>query len=188
MAKLEKTVRRYWWMSVVSGVLLVLFGIAALFWPGLTLATYVVLFSVLMVAWGVIVIIDAFSSVKSDSLWWLELLFGILALIAGVFLVKNPEISFGTIILITAAAFIVRGVVDIVSSLFGERRKASTGMKVLAIVVGVLGIVAGIVTLNYPVATGVAFTWVAGLYALVVGTLMISASIMERDELEQLTK
>lgn len=188
MVKKESIVQRLWWMSVIAGILLILFGIAALFWPGLTLAIFVVLFSVLMVAWGIIVIVDAFSSMKYDNLWWLELVFGILALIAGVVLIKNPALSFSTIIIITAAAFIVRGLVDIVGSLFGTRRRTTSGIRAVSVVLGVLGVIAGIVTLAYPVASGVAFTWVAGLYALIVGALMVSVAVMERDEVEKLVK
>lgn len=188
MAKVEQTMRRYWWLSVVAGVLLILFGIAALFWPGLTLVLYILLFSILMIVWGILVIVDSFSLMKIDSTWWLELLFGVLALILGVFLAKNPDVSFGVIVILTAASFIARGLIDVLSSLFGEKRNDTTGLKIITIIAGVLGIIAGIAILNYPIASGVAFAWIAGLYAVLVGTLMVSASVIAREEVEKLRR
>ena len=53
-----------WWLGVVAGIITIFFGIAALFWPGLTLVTFVYLFSAFVLALGVVSIIKSLASIK----------------------------------------------------------------------------------------------------------------------------
>lgn len=167
-----------WWLGAVAGVATLLFGIAALFWPALTLATFVFLFSAYVLAWGVVSIVRGFTSVSTDSLWWLKLLFGVVAVGVGVYLVRHPGVSFATLILLTGFTFIIQGVFDVVGALFGDM-KSATG-KTLAMIGGALGIVAGVFILMQPVTGGIAFVWIVGLYALLFGPVLIAASMDER--------
>jgi uncharacterized membrane protein HdeD (DUF308 family) len=51
---------------------------------------------------------------------------------------------------------------------------------VLTAIGGILGIVAGIIVLRYPIAGGLAYVWVLGLYALVAGSIYIALAIMTK--------
>ncbi|HAC55859.1 TPA: hypothetical protein DCF80_00010 [Candidatus Saccharibacteria bacterium] len=169
-----------WWLGVVAGIITIFFGIAALFWPGLTLVTFVYLFSAFVLALGVVSIIKSLASIKGSSgVWWLSLIFGVLAVGLGVYLVRHPNVSFETLILLVGFTFIVRGVFDVVEGIFSER---TSGSKVLFFIAGVLGVLAGVFLLTQPVAGGVAFVWILGLYALIMGPLLIAMSIDEHGE------
>lgn len=168
-----------WWLGVVTGIVTIFFGIAALFWPGLSLVTFVYLFSAYILVWGVVSIIRSLMSIGgANGSWWLTLIFGILALGAGVYLVRHPDVSFATLILIVGFTFIVRGIFDVISGLFDNR---SGGGRVLAIIAGVVGVLAGVFILMQPVRGGVAFVWILGLYALIFGPLLIAMAVEERD-------
>ncbi|HRF28626.1 MAG TPA: DUF308 domain-containing protein [Candidatus Saccharibacteria bacterium] len=181
MADNKSTVRAgasgdLWWMGVFAGILTMLFGVAALFWPGLTLVTFVYLFSAYVLVWGVVSVVRGFSDmIAGQSLWWLTLLFGFFAVGVGVYLVRHPLVSFATLILLTGFTFIIRGVVDILEGVFGDMPSSTT--RILAVIAGALGIVAGIYLLNQPVSGGVAFVWIIGLYSLLVGPLLIALSM-----------
>jgi uncharacterized membrane protein HdeD (DUF308 family) len=169
-----------WWIGVVTGIVTIFFGIAALFWPGLTLATFIYLFSAFILVLGVTSIIKSLVSVKSfTGTWWFSLMFGILALGLGVYLVRHPAVSFDTLILLVGFTFILRGIFDVMEGIFGGR---SAGANVLFFIAGVLGVLAGIFMLNQPVAGGVAFVWILGLYALVTGPLLIAMAVKEHGE------
>lgn len=159
-----------WWMGVVEGALTILFGIAALFWPGLTLTVLVYLFSAYVLIWGVVEIIHSFIDIGKGN-WWLRLIFGLFALGVGVYLVRNPEVSFGTLVLLIGFTFIVRGLMDIIGSLV-EKRSATS--RTLSIIGGAAAIILGIFVLRQPVEGGVAFVWLLGLFALFFGPLMIA--------------
>lgn len=182
----EKTVtttnnpNNLWWLGVVGGILTMLFGIAALFWPELTLVTFVYLFSAYVLVWGIAAVVQGFVGMTSgEKLWWLSLLFGFFAIGVGVYLVRHPLVSFGTLILLAGFTFIIRGVVDVVAGIFGDAQ-SSTG-KVLAIIAGVLGVLAGVLLLTQPVSAGVAFVWIIGLYSLLFGPLLIALAMDSRD-------
>lgn len=172
-----------WWLGVVEGVVTLLFGIAALFWPGLTLVTLVYLFSAYVLVWGVIEIIKGLLSIDGFiGSWWLTVIFGIFSLGVGVYLVRHPGVSFATLILLLGFVLIIRGIFDIVSGIFDQ--KTST-VKALYIISGLLALVVGIVVLQQPVASGVTFVWLLGLYALVLGPLSIVLSVQLRNEVER---
>lgn len=165
-----------WWLGVAAGVLTMLFGVAALFWPGLTLATFVYLFSAYVLVWGVVSVVKGFVDMaKMRPMWWLSLLFGFFVIGVGVYLVRHPLATFNTIVLLLGFTFIVRGVVDVVSGIFGDMESSTA--RTLSILAGAIGVVAGVFVLNQPVAGGVAFVWVIGLYALLMGPLMVALAI-----------
>jgi uncharacterized membrane protein HdeD (DUF308 family) len=166
-----------WWVGLVEGVLFILFGIAALFWPGLTLVTLVYLFSAYVLVWGVMEILQSLMSIGKNDTWWLSLLFGGFGLGVGVYLIRHPGVTFTTFVLLIGFVFIVRGVMDIVSGFLGNRTGSS---RILSFILGGLGVVAGVVMLRQPVAGGVAFVWIIGLYALIVGPILLALSLEVR--------
>lgn len=178
----EKAITELWWIGLIEGILAILFGIAALFWPGLTLTTLVYLFSAFVLVWGVAEIVNGLLSIKSRSNWWLSLIFGLVGLGVGVYLVRHPTVTFATFILLIGFTLIIRGLIDIVGALIED---ASATYKVLNIIIGVAAVVVGIVILNSPIAGGVAFVWILGLYALVYGPLMIALSFDVKHLLEE---
>ena len=95
MAKheLSSTAKQLWGLGIGFGVVSILFGIVALFWPGLTVGLLVILFSVFILVWGVIGIIVSISSTSTDKFWWLELIFSILAIGLAVYLLRNPVVA-----------------------------------------------------------------------------------------------
>ncbi len=185
MAKygLSSIAKQLWGLGIGFGVVSILFGILALFWPGLTVGLLVILFSVFILVWGVIGIIVSISSTSTDKFWWLELIFSILAIGLAVYLLRNPVVAAMIWIFSIGLTFLVRGVVDILEGLFdGNRTK---GERVLAFILGALGIVAGIITLLYPISAGLAVVWIIGLYALLYGSLLIAFSFRAKAELEK---
>jgi uncharacterized membrane protein HdeD (DUF308 family) len=175
-----KVVSEMWWLGLTQGVLAIFFGITAVFWPGLTLVTLVYLFSSFVLAWGMIEVVHGLLSVQRRKTWWLTLLFGLVGLGVGVYLIRHPGVSFATFILVTGLTLIVRGLFDILSIFLDTK---TTNNKILTAIAGIAAIVAGIILLLQPVRGGVAFVWVLGLYAIMFGLLIAVASFEAHDEL-----
>lgn len=185
MAKqeLSSTAKQLWGLGIAFGVVSILFGILALFWPGLTVGLFILLFGVFVLVWGIIGIIISISSISTDKFWWLELIFSVLAIGLAVYLLRNPEEAAKIWIFFVGLTFLVRGVVDILEGLFDGNRTG--GNRVLAVILGVLGIIAGIITLTYPVSAGLVVVWIIGLYAILYGALLIAFSFRAKAELEK---
>ncbi|HEY5805820.1 MAG TPA: DUF308 domain-containing protein [Candidatus Saccharimonadales bacterium] len=182
---LKKTIDDLWWLSLIQGIVAVFFGLAAVFWPGLTLRALVYLFSAFVLAWGIVEIINGFLSIGRRDSWWLTLLFGIAGLGIGTYLVRHPNVSFTALILIIGLTLIGRGLLDIVGAFLDKR---SSTHRFLTGVIGFAALAAGVILLFQPEAGGVAFVWVLGLYALVYGALSIALAIQAREALSALNE
>ena len=170
-----------WWGLAIRGLFTTIFGIAAIFWPKETLVTLVYLFSALVIVSGVVRLVTGVSRLGQHQLGFLTLLMGVLEVGVGVYLIRHPHVTFATFILLAGFLLIVSGVIAVVGALF-DRTTATE--RTLSVIVGLITALAGIVLLFQPEASGVAFVWILGLYALLVGPLMIAASLDVRNVLE----
>lgn len=180
VSSLEK---QLWGLAIAQGVIAILFGVLALFWPGLTVALLIVFFGVFVLIWGVVGIIVSLSSVSTNKFWWLELLFAVLALGLAVYVLRNPVETALIWVFFIGITFLVRGVVDLVEGLFD--RTLTGNNRIFHVLVGVIGILAGIVTLSNPVSAGIAVVWVIGLYAVLYGSLIIAFAFRAQHELDR---
>lgn len=164
---------------VLKGILLILFGAAAVFWPGLTLLTFVYIFSALLLINGVLDLVFGIGRLVdgADQMAWnrfLLVLFGVIQIGVGVYLLRHPAVGFTTFALLIAFVFLIRGIFEIVDGLFEEREGLYRGVMVIA---GVLAALAGILMFFQPARGGIAFVWILGVYALIAGPLLIALAL-----------
>lgn len=164
-----------WWVLTIQGIASILFGIAAVFWPGLTLLTFVYLFGVYLLVIGITSLLSGLFSITKRSTWILTVLLGLVEIGLGVYLLRHPTVSFAALILLTGSALVVFGVVEAVTAL-ASRDQSAVG-KTLSVVAGVVAVLAGVLMFFQPAASGIAFVWVIGLFALINGPLWIALSI-----------
>lgn len=164
-----------WWILTIQGIAAILFGIAAVFWPGITLVTFVYLFGLYLLVTGIVSMLSGLFSIGRRGTWILTVLLGIIQLGLGVYLLRHPGVSFEVLILLTGSALVVFGVFEVIVALSGKDQTAVA--KMLAIVAGVVAVLAGVFMFFQPAASGVAFVWVVGLFALINGPLWIALSI-----------
>ena len=171
-----------WGLGIAFGVVSILFGILALFLPGLTVALFILLFGVFVLLWGIIGLITSIASIATNKFWWLELTFSILAVGLAVYLLRNPEVAATAFVFFIGVTFLVRGLIDILEGLFDGEVPSS--QRVFSIILGAIGVIAGVITLVHPVAAGLAVVWIVGLYAVLYGSLLIAFAFRSKAELE----
>lgn len=165
----------HWWVLTVRGIAAILFGLAAVFWPGITLVTLVYLFSAFILVYGIVDIVEGLMSIGRSGMGWiLTLILGFLQVGVGVYLLRHTTVAFATIVLVIGFMLIVRGVFEIVQAFMDD---ASASSRTLLLIGGVIAALAGIVVLRQPAASGVAFVWVLGVFALISGPMLIAGSI-----------
>jgi len=109
-----------------------------------------------------------------ESPWWAVFLRGLAAVVFGLLLFAWPEISLEVFIVIFGLFAIVFGVFGVVSALLGLRSHRGWGVQLL---VGVLGVAAGVVALVYPEATAVVILYLVAAWAIASGVLEIGAGL-----------
>lgn len=181
MSPEAQSLQTQWWALTFRGIIAIIFGIAAVFWPGITLLTLIYLFSAWILIDGVIRIVTGIGRIGSHRLGFLTAVIGLIELGVGVYLLRHPAVPFATLILLISFTLIIDGIIAVVSSFSDDQ---DGGAKALTIIIGVAAVLAGIILLFQPVASGVAFVWILGLYALISGPLLIAMSI----ELHKLSK
>lgn len=168
-------------MLVAQGVVAALFGIAILFWPGLTLALFVSLFGIFVIAWGLIGLINSLMDAGRQDMWWAGAAFSLLSLGLGVYLLRNPEVTGSVLIMLVGFTLILRGIMDGLTGLFDKETFVREN-RWFYVVAGMLGLIAGVAVLAHPVATGLAFVWAVGLYLLLQSSLNIALAFRIREE------
>ncbi len=168
-------------LVITRGVVSVLFGIMALVWPGITVATFAVLITIWLLASGVINIIRGIMGIGDGHGWIFTLLLAVLQIGIGAYLIQRPALTVATIVALIAIAFVVEGVISVIVP-FTEGKDVSLGSKVLTLIVGLLAIFAGISIWRYPVTGTLAFVWIVGLFALVSGPIWIAEGIRLKAE------
>ncbi|HET6924390.1 MAG TPA: DUF308 domain-containing protein [Candidatus Saccharimonadales bacterium] len=163
---------------VLRGVVATLFGVAAVFWPGITLVTLIYLFSAFVLISGIVNLVFGLTKLfRGVTSWYavvLNLVLGVLEVGVGVYLLRHINVGFTTLVLLIGFLLIVRGLFEVVEGLLGTR---TAGHRVVLVVVGLLALAAGIIMLFQPVSGGVAFVWILGLYGIIAGPLMIAAAV-----------
>ena len=175
------TVKPMWEALMVRGIAGILFGIAAVFWPGLTLVSLVYIFSIYILVSGVVGIVTGVSHLVKGNKWFLGLLLSFVELGVGVYLVRHPQVTFATLVLVIGLVLVARGVLEVVLGLIED---SSSTQKMLLIIGGLLAVVVGVVVMLQPAASGVAFVWLLGLYALITGPMLVAMSLDVRNAVQ----
>ena len=178
----DQLLSQMWGLVVAQGVLAILFGIAALFWPGATIALIVILFGIFVLAWGIANFIHSLVSIGKVSTWWLELIFSIVTIGLGVFLLRNTLVSIEIFILLVGFTFVLRGAIDLIKSLFSNDQDVKES-RIYYAISGILGLIAGMIVLAQPAASGVAIVWIIGLYSILQGSMVVVISLKARQQL-----
>jgi uncharacterized membrane protein HdeD (DUF308 family) len=113
--------------------------------------------------------------------WLLFLLRGLAAILFGALSLVWPGLSLLTLILLYAAYAVVDGVFALVAGIFGT---GSAAPRWWLIIVGLLGIAAGIVTFLWPGITALVLLFFIAGWAICTGLLQIIGAIQLRKEIE----
>jgi uncharacterized membrane protein HdeD (DUF308 family) len=179
-----RTLAQNWWVVVLRGVAAVLFGLAAIAWPGITLAVLILLYGAYALADGVLALVAALASRQPGDFPWGMLLAGLAAIAAGVLTFLWPGLSALVLVYLIAGWAIVRGVFEIVTAV--ALRKEIDNEWLLA-ASGALSVLLGIFLVAAPGAGAIALLWVIGAFAVVAGILMIALGFRLKGANERLS-
>ena len=166
-----------WWVLLVRGIAAILFGLAAMVWPGLTIGALILMFGAFAIVDGVGALFAAFAHRGEAQYWWATALEGVVGIVLGILVMVWPGISAIALLFWIAAWAIVTGVFEVVSAI--QLRKEISG-EFWLILSGVLSILFGIFAFIRPGAGALAVIWVIAIYAIVFGITLIMLSFKVR--------
>lgn len=159
-----------WWVIALRGVAAILFGLAALVWPQLTLTVLVLLFGAYAATDGIFALIAAFQGRAQGTQWWMLLLEGFIGLLAGILTVIWPSITGLILLYVIAAWALLTGILEIAAAV--ALRREMRGEWVL-ILTGIASMAFGVLLIVQPGAGIVTLAWLIGGYAMLFGILLV---------------
>jgi len=174
-----QTKQRPWWLSLITGITLVIVGAMLLFAaPRQKLDTYMVLVTFLGIYWLVQGFFDIIAIFIDHTAWGWKLFIGIVSIIAGSSILMYP----------VAAAIFLPKIFVLVLGIWGMMYgiilliMAFQGGGWGAGILGVLGIIFGIALMvNYTApGMGLAMLWTGAVFGLIGGVVMIVQSFRQR--------
>lgn len=170
--------KNIWWILLLKGIILVLFGLFAVFWPAISFIALSLVFAFYILLSGVMNIIYGIVGISTHRYWFLILALGVFEIGVGDFAINHPHISIAALALLIGFTFLIRGIFEIISAFDDMFIHAH---RLLQSIGGALSIIVGLIVLRYPIRGGITFTWVLGVYALVAGPMLIALSVIAND-------
>ncbi|WP_406694858.1 HdeD family acid-resistance protein [Singulisphaera sp. Ch08] len=162
---------RNWWALMLRGLVAILFGIAAIAWPGITLASLILLYGAFALVGGLFTIAAAIAGrPRGEQPWWAMLIDGLLGVAVGIVAFAWPGITALALLYLIAFWAVFTGVLEIIAAV--RLRKEIEGEWLLAIS-GLLSVLFGMALIVRPMTGALAVVWLIGAYSIAFGVLQI---------------
>jgi uncharacterized membrane protein HdeD (DUF308 family) len=159
----------------LRGVVAILFGLAALIWPGPTVLVFVLLFGLFALIEGASTLTAAFSRTSPlatpGPVRNVLLVHALISIFAGVVTLVWPTITALALLYVIAAWAMLSGALQIYDA---WRLRSEINNEWMLVVLGVLRLAFGVILLIAPGAGALAITWLIGWFALLDGVLHLA--------------
>lgn len=175
---------RHWWALAVRGIIAIIFAIIAFTRPGITLLALVWLWGAYAFVDGLFSVLAAVRAAERHQRWGMLLLEGICGIAAGIIAFLWAGITALVLVYLIAAWAIVTGIFEIAAAI--RLRQMIEGEWLLGLS-GVLSVLLGILFLLEPAAGMLVWVWTIGVYALIVGIVLLALAFRLRSHGQQTT-
>jgi uncharacterized membrane protein HdeD (DUF308 family) len=159
-----------WWMLLLRGVAAIIFGVLAFAWPGMTLLTLIMFYGAFALIDGVLAVVAAITGGAPAPRWWLAIV-GLLGIATGLLVFMMPGLTALVLLYFIAGWAIATGVFQIIGAI---RLRKEIDDEWYLILSGVVSVLFGIGVMMAPGAGALALLWVIGIYAVVMGAIMVA--------------
>jgi uncharacterized membrane protein HdeD (DUF308 family) len=165
-----------WWLVLLRGFWLILFGVIAFIWPAATLFTLVIFFGAFTVVDGVLAMITAVMGGTPSPRWWLAI-GGLFAIAAGLTALLWPGMTARGFWLIITGWAMATGILEIVGAM--ELRQELANEWLLA-AGGALSVIFGSLLLLKPSLGFLTVILIMRAYAVLHGFLLLLLALRLR--------
>lgn len=180
--RIGKRLARNWWTLALRGILAIIFGLAALFLPEITLTALVFCFAAFALGGGILLAIAGFKDHLTNIHGWLLVIEGAIGIAVGVMAFIWPGITALVLLYLIAAWAIVTGLFEIIAANHLRREIENEWLLIAA---GIASLTFGILLIIWPVVGALAILWMIAAYAIVFGVLMLLLALKLRKWGEQ---
>jgi uncharacterized membrane protein HdeD (DUF308 family) len=166
-----EAIQKHWWYLLIRGILILLFGLFALFSPGAVLVSLLLYLGIVAFLGGIFTIVGSIFSKDEGKMS--GILEGLLYLILGILFMWAPGFLLASIVYFIAIWALISGIMQIVYAI--KLRKIIEN-EWIAIVGGVISIIFALILFFNVVASANALVMTLGVFAIISGILQIMLS------------
>jgi len=160
---------KYWRGILLRGIVAIIFGLTALFWPGMTLGFLVLFMGAFFLVDGILAFFVGLFS-KSGEL----MIEGLIGSLIGAFMFFYTIQAVAILLILIALWAILTGFAEIVASIALRKYIAHEMWMFIA---GLLSIAFGLIVFFDPIISGITITWIIGIYAVVFGASLVALAL-----------
>ncbi len=172
---------RNWWAIGLRGVLAIVFGLIALFLPGATMLSLVIVFAIYTFVDGVVGIVSAVRAAQAGERWGLLVTEGLVNIVVAAIAVLWPGITVVAFVLLVAVWAILTGALELAAAF----RLGTEDGRWWLVVGGLVSLVYGALLVIAPMIGAVVLTWWLGAYALIFGVCLIVLAFKLKARLDE---
>ena len=177
--KMRDAVRAHWKAFLIEGILLVIFGLAAIIVPPAASLAVTILLGWLFLISGIAGLALTFWAREMPGFWW-SLISAALAVLAGLVLLAQPAQGTLTLTIVVGAYFLAEGVATIMYAL--EHRRELSGRWSWMLIAGLMDLlIAAIIITGLPGSALWAIGLLVGINLLFGGATLIGMALAARN-------
>ena len=168
--QISAAAKRAWWAVLLGALGMVALGIALLVWPNASLTIVAILIGAAVLVSGLVRLYEGFTArAESGGMRAGYVVIGLLAVLAGIYLLRHHTLSLFLVAFVTGVFFIAQGISELGVSISG-----AVPNRGLRAVLGLFSLAAGLVMVIWPGITLVLLLTIVAAWLLFYG-LMLAA-------------
>jgi uncharacterized membrane protein HdeD (DUF308 family) len=164
---------RSWTLILVVGIVTLVAGVCTIAWPERTVVVVAVVIGLQLVVSGILRLVAAFTVEEGSRIW--DVLVGLASVVVGILCLKDVFQTIAALSLIVGILWVIQGIAEFFAGVAGATRH-----RALTILMGIMGTVAGVVVLTYPIDSVLALAWILGVWLTVRGAMLVAAAFTLR--------
>ena len=179
----DELIHAAWWVFVLQGLLGIIFGLIAVFFPGFVLGVLAFFLGAIIIIYSVSVIIQGFVGNDKGTTKILMIILGIIGIIIGILALMNIEVLGVTIAILLALWAFITGFSHLWLAFTATEYKY---YRILLLLSGIIFIILGFFLVMTPLMATAALIWVLGIFGVAFGVVLIILGFVMQSRLKKL--
>ena len=181
----DELIHAAWWVFVLQGLLGIIFGLIAVFFPGFVLGVLAFFLGAIIILYSLSVVIQGFFGTDKGSTKALMIILGGIGIIIGILALMNIEVLGLTIAILLALWAFLTGFSHLWLALTATQFK---WYRILLFLSGIIFIILGFFLVMTPLMATAALIWTLGIFGVAFGVVLIILGLVMQAQIKKLAE
>ncbi|MFP4556959.1 MAG: HdeD family acid-resistance protein [Bacteroidales bacterium] len=168
-----------WGLSSLNGILVLIFGCIAIFFPSLTIKALAIYFAIAVLIGGAVLIANAIRIKEYSQSWKLMMLEGVIGILLGIVILSRSELAAKFLMVVIGLWALFIGAVFFYSF---YKSTLPSSLKSFHLITGIISAILGVIIILNPFESSQFAVVLIGIYAIAYGIFSIVSNSKSRIE------